>query len=416
MNIKTFRSAYRGLVRASVLLIMTAVLGLAVPFFDVAGVQAAAPGTVGSWTDAANSLPTALEEHASVTYNGYVYVFGGAGSGGAQDAVYYAPLSGDGSVGTWTTSPNSLPQGLEGPTAVVNNGYVYVAGGFTSGFNRSPAVYYAQLNGDGSVGSWTTSPNSLPAGLDLSSSVVHNGYIYVMGGYATGGQTNAVYYAPLNGDGSVGSWTTSPNSLPQAVYSPTAVVNDGYVYVMGGYASGGPIDGVYYAPLNGDGSVGSWTTSPNSLPQALDAAGSVVYDGFVYVIGGFGSGGTLQTVYYAPLNSDGSVGSWITSSNSLPQPLQFESAVSYNGYVYVLGGSDGEVDVNNVYYAPITGPAVSTPAATTAAASTGTVAGAPDTGSGSPVSHSGAPVLIILASIVALGAGIRLRVRSSNIR
>ena len=122
----------------------------------------------------------------------------------------------------------------------------------------------------GSIGSWTTSTNHLPLDISGATSVTYNGYIYVMGGTSssTGNKSSAIYYSKLNSDGSVGSWTTSGNSLPQALYYPSATTANGYIYVMGGYAAGYQ-NTVYYAKINSDGSVGSWTTSGNSLPQAI---------------------------------------------------------------------------------------------------------------------------------------------------
>ncbi len=253
----------------------------------------------------------------------------------------------------WTTSTSTLPQALNEATSVTYNGYVYVMGGMNNSGNSSfNTVYYAPLNSNGSVGSWTTSTNTLPQALGGATSVTYNGYVYVMGG-DNGSYTgqNTVYYAPLNSNGSVGSWTTSTSTLPQGLYGATSVIYNGYVYVMGGDNNNGSyLNTAYYAPLNTNGSVGSWTISSNTLPQALSGATSVTYNGYVYVMGGYYNG-NLNTVYYAPLNSNGSVGSWTTSTSTLPQGLNEATSVTYNGYVYVMGGwSDG------VYYTLLPGP------------------------------------------------------------
>ncbi len=253
----------------------------------------------------------------------------------------------------WTTSTSTLPQALNEATSVTYNGYVYVMGGMNNSGNSSfNTVYYAPLNSNGSVGSWTTSTNTLPQALGGATSVTYNGYVYVMGG-DNGSYTgqNTVYYAPLNSNGSVGSWTTSTSTLPQGLYGATSVTYNGYVYVMGGDNNNGSyLNTAYYAPLNTNGSVGSWTISSNTLPQALSGATSVTYNGYVYVMGGYYNG-NLNTVYYAPLNSNGSVGSWTTSTSTLPQGLNEATSVTYNGYVYVMGGwSDG------VYYTLLPGP------------------------------------------------------------
>lgn len=69
---------------------------------------------------------------------------------------------------------------------------------------------------------------------------------------------------------------------------------------------------VYYAPINSNGSLGSWTAT-TSLPNATDAATSIVYNGYVYELGGCAGSGTCSstaTVYYAGLNSIPHVGQY----------------------------------------------------------------------------------------------------------
>ncbi len=97
-----------------------------------------------------------------------------------------------------------------------------------------------------------------------------------------------------------------------------------------------------YTVTNNSG-IPPWTTSTSTLPQALNEATSVTYNGYVYVMGGMNNSGnsSFNTVYYAPLNSNGSVGSWTTSTNTLPQALSGATSVTYNGYVYVMGGYNG---------------------------------------------------------------------------
>jgi hypothetical protein len=69
---------------------------------------------------------------------------------------------------------------------------------------------------------------------------------------------------------------------------------------MGGYSNGEESDAVYSAPLGANGTIGAWATSPNSLPQALWASSAVTANGFVYNIGGT-NGEFFSDVYYAQL-------------------------------------------------------------------------------------------------------------------
>ncbi|OVE79123.1 hypothetical protein BVY00_01280 [bacterium G20] len=248
-------------------------------------------GSTGTWSTNTNALPAARSYPSSVTANGYVYVLGGSDGSTAQSTVYYAKLNSDGSIGSWTTNSNSLPAIRQEASAVTANGYVYMLGG-SDGTTAQSTVYYAKLNSDGSTGTWTTNANALTAGRFDASSVVANGYVYFIGGNNVSAQST-VYYAKLNSDGSTGTWTTNANALPATTAQHTSVVANGYVYVVGG---GGTT--VYYAKLNSDGSTGTWTTNANALPASRSLHSSVITNGYVYVLGG-NNAGAQTTVYYA---------------------------------------------------------------------------------------------------------------------
>ncbi len=357
----------------------------------VSHAYALSANTVSPWSTSSNSLTQGLNGLTSVTNNGYIYVMGGNSSGGASAAVYYAPINSNGSVGSWTTSSNSLPQALFGATSVVSGGYIYVVGG-TTGLSMSSAVYSAPINSNGSVGSWTTQAHSLPQTEYYATSITYNGYIYVIAGTGSGipDYVNTVYSAQLT-SGTVSSWTTSGNTLPTALSGTTAVTNNGYVYVIGGQNnSSSQVATVYYAQLN-SGSVGSWTTSSNSLPVAEDGMTASTYGGYVYIAGGQNASSVnVNTVYSAPLNSNGTVGSWTTSSNSLPSTPFLLTSVAYNDYFYVLGGYNSGSPQSSVYFANLSGAAypgvssktttVSTDSSTTVNVLSG-VSGDPDSAS-----------------------------------
>jgi N-acetylneuraminic acid mutarotase len=319
--------------------------------------SALSEGDVNAWQTASNTLPSATTSASSVTYNGYVYEIGGQNSSNIPvTSVSYAPLNSDGSVGTWTAT-TSLAVGIFAATSVVNNGYVYEIGGENVSGTYLATDYYAKLNPNGSLGSWTAT-TSLPHGTALATSVVNNGYVYEIGGVDRSGGfatiLSTVSYAPLNSDGSVGSWVTT-TSLPISVLNASSIVYNGYVYEIGGYNASNPFapaiyDTVYYAPLNSDGSVGTWQTASNTLPQGVYLATSVVNNGYVYEIGGDTGSANLDTVYYAPLNSDGSVGTWQTASNTLPATIISATSIVYNNYVYEISGYNSNA-LSTIYYA-----------------------------------------------------------------
>jgi hypothetical protein len=291
------------------------------------------------WQSTTN-LPANNDSFSSVVVNGYVYIFGGS----TGKTASYAKLNADGTIGTWQTA-NTMPgTGANWPDteAVAANGYVYIMGG-TDGTNTTNATYYAKVNNDGSLGAWQAG-TPLPTQLYRFGSVVHNGYVYAIGGKGgaatTGSSTtqNKTYYAKLNADGSLGNWNTSAQLLNGGTGDAdfrSVVVND-FVYVL----SSDVLPNSYASSFNSNGDISGWSTITNP-PQARYMYGAVVMNGFIYIVGGRESGFNNDTsaVWYTKPNLNGSVNSWSNLSASLPVARGFFRAVTYNGYIYALGGN-----------------------------------------------------------------------------
>jgi prepilin-type N-terminal cleavage/methylation domain-containing protein len=202
------------------------------------------------------------------------------------------------------------------------------------------------------IGTWNnTTP--LPGAVQFHSAVVNNGYIYTTGGLSAA-STSSVFYAPINSDGSISNWTSTA-ALPSAIYGHSAVVSNGYIYTIGGGGGSGVGIGsnVYFAPINATGSLGNWTSTTAIPDSGLSGRSAVTYNGYIYTTGGTdGSGNRTSTVLYAPINSTGSIGNW-TSTKALPSQLSGHSAVVYNGYIYTTAGSSNGIETSAVYFAPI---------------------------------------------------------------
>ena len=261
----------------------------------------------------------------------------------------------DGQLAAWATNANVLPGPRNTQASVTANGYVYAIGGIDNAGTPQSTVYYAKLNADGSTAVWSTNTNALPAARFQSSAVVANGYVYVIAGRdGSSVASSTVYYAKLNADGSTGTWTTSANALTAARYIQTAAVANGYVYVVGGLSSGAAAQStVYYAKLNADGSTSTWTTNANALPAIRYGQSTVVANGYIYAIAGNDGSGAQSTVYYAKLNADGSTAAWSTNANALTATRYDLTSVVSNGFVYASGGYSGGVAQSTVYYAKL---------------------------------------------------------------
>ncbi|MEK9196255.1 MAG: hypothetical protein AAB914_02695, partial [Patescibacteria group bacterium] len=131
----------------------------------------------------------------------------------------------------WTATP-STPTNRVYHTVVSGGGYIYSLGGSTTASGADKKVYYAQMMPNGALGSFATNTLDLPVNRSHHASVMANGYVYVMGGYDGSSVQSTVYYGRANPDGSISSWNTT-TALPSNVEDATALVNNGYVYVIG---------------------------------------------------------------------------------------------------------------------------------------------------------------------------------------
>jgi N-acetylneuraminic acid mutarotase len=308
-------------------------------------------GAVGSWT-ATTSFPTARQDFGNVVYGGYLYVISGSDYTGD---VQYAPINANGTVGSWTTNGTSFTTGRQGLSAIADNGYLYIMGGQNASANQLNDVQYAPINANGSIGSWAYS-SSFTTVRAYFGAIADNGYVYIMGGYNnSNGYLNDVQVAQINngGPGTLSGWT-STTSFSTGIYNPVSVAYNGYLYVMGGstyQTSGSFLNSVQYAPINANGTIGSWNITSGFNTGRTDFGG-VAYNGYVYVFGG-SNGTELNDVQYAPINANGTIGAW-AATTSFPTARSAFGSVVYNGYLYILGGyvASGSY-LNDVQYAPI---------------------------------------------------------------
>lgn len=232
----------------------------------------------------------------------------------------------------------SLPEPLETQAAAVNNGFLYVIGGLSNGI-ATGNVLYTKINPDGTLGAFQeTTP--LPYTLyRYLCGVVNNNFIYAIGGIADGSTTSSVLFAPILGDGTVGQWTYT-TSLPEPLQLHGTIASNGYLYVTGGSTapiaeSGDETKAVVYAPFDPDGTLGAFSSTTN-LPLADYKACPVVDRGAIVHLGGEVPQ-AISSVWYASSSQDGSLGAW-NNGTSLPYTDSATAIVNSNGSIVMMGG------------------------------------------------------------------------------
>lgn len=287
-------------------------------------------GTLGSWVSSPNQP---LQAHgagsALVQYSGYVYLLGGTT---ALTTVEYSKIQANGSLGTWQTG-SAFNSGRQGFGAVAYNNVLYAAG-------NSTTTEYAQIKADGSLGTWQVDNDTFAATVTQNGLVAHGGYLYAIGGRANGADA-ASMSAVIQTDGSISAWSVFP--LP-ILSGPTmhfgrALVSGGYIYIGAGY--GTETGEINYAPIQPDGEVWGWSTSSAfAVSEVLMRPGFVAYNGYLYGIGGeLETTGGTATTRYAKIATAGDIDRWSTSTIAAGRTNA--ATVAYGGYLYILGGQTG---------------------------------------------------------------------------
>jgi hypothetical protein len=175
------------------------------------------------------------------------------------------------------------------------------------------------------------------------SSVATDKFVWLFGGFGL----KSVYQARINSDGSIGSFNAA-GTLTTERTSSTAVRVGSWVYVIGGAGGTSPssnngLASVERAPINADGTLGTFADAGVSLMTNRWYHRSIVIGDYVYVFGGnsgpYCSPLLLKSIERARIKPNGDLGPFMDAGVS-NVVSRVDSAVVVNGsYVYVIGGS-----------------------------------------------------------------------------
>ena len=158
------------------------------------------------------------------------------------------------------------------------------------------------------------------------------------------------------------------SSLPLGLTDHQAIYLNGYVYAIGGRSNASDADTyatntVYYAAVNTDGSIGAWAQTTN-LPVARAVHGAAAYNGRIYAWGGWTQYyPTINTCIYASQNPDGTLGAWTLSATTIPDSATPETqmdafgrgTLNFGDVLYIINGEDNSgTSQNSCYYSKLT--------------------------------------------------------------
>jgi DNA-binding CsgD family transcriptional regulator len=220
------------------------------------------------WT-AHPALPYAQRASAAISFEGRIFVIGGATDSGVTGSAWrYDP-----STQTWAPL-NAKPTPVQDIGAVVLNGKIYIPGGrLTDGSITNKLEVF-----DPALGSWSER-RSLPAPRSAYALAAVDGRLYLFGGWDGTKVCDDVFaYDPTTD-----TWEQRP-AMPTARAYASASVVDGNIYVIGGENQGQQLDiNEQFSPAkSGDD---AWLQRA-ALPEPRSRFGSAALSNLIFVLGG----------------------------------------------------------------------------------------------------------------------------------
>ncbi|MGV3621160.1 MAG: hypothetical protein ACO1OB_10105 [Archangium sp.] len=227
---------------------------------------------------------------------------------------------------------------------------IYSVSGQTIGMNggeNTPRVQSLIMNDDGTPKEWVEEkPLSGEGRFHITATRVGR-WLFAMGGRTiTGKAMPDVWSAHIEDDGSLSDWSTArPFPAPRTHHASFAVGNR--LYALGGFdASTFTSDPTHYRDVlvatvdESTGALGEWQSQP--LPWDISTHSAAYSEGYVYVAGGFDNQlQLLGNVRRAKVNEDGTLGAF---QEFLPLPIpraHVHHTPVHEGRLYSVGGNIG---------------------------------------------------------------------------
>jgi N-acetylneuraminic acid mutarotase len=320
--------------------------GAGIPWQSQCGFNPSTQNDITGWTST-NGLAGATSFAASFVAKNYIYILGGDDGNGPLNTIQRASFDSDGNLSSTWSKVGSLP------VAMTNMGYVatkdrfYLIGGYDNSYSDITTVYSAPINTDGSLGTFRTEA-PLPAPRSSAVCFVIKDKLYAVGG----SNTNTVYRATVNSDGTLSRWESLPKFPTNIDYGNPMLIKD-RIYIFGTHDESTNSLKNYYATYDSDGDIGAWTYV-SDMPNDRYGLAIVCTDNYVFNIGGYKYINNKYTniSYRAPILTDGSIGDW-TQISDCPTAASGAQMVIVGNKIYFIGGVASNYS-NAVYSAVFT--------------------------------------------------------------
>ncbi|PZR09294.1 MAG: hypothetical protein DI536_22190 [Archangium gephyra] len=227
---------------------------------------------------------------------------------------------------------------------------IYSVSGQTIGMNggeNTPRVQSLIINDDGTLKAWVEEkPLSGEGRFHITATRVGR-WLYALGGRTvTGRAMPEVWSAHIEDDGSLSDWSTARAfPAPRTHHASFAVGNR--LYALGGFdAETFTSQPLHYRDVlvatvdEATGALGEWKSQP--LPWNISTHSATYADGYVYVVGGFDDQlQLLGNVRRAKVGEDGALGPFEEFSPLLVPRAHVHHTPIHDGRLYTVGGNVG---------------------------------------------------------------------------
>jgi hypothetical protein len=291
-----------------------------------------ADGTIRNWELNETALPIALWGHTADLINGYIVITGGSNdiNVNAISNVYSVKVEPNGELSTFTTQP-ALGINRNQHAAAVFNNRIYVAGGFDEVKSITNTVVYADVDLSGNLSAWQ-SATSLPEPLFGLTATSEQGLLIFSGGYNNneGFSIQYSYFADAT-SGAGFTWTQSNLYYEHFAHSQSFIHN-GKLYVLGGFnIFNVTMERAYFNDLNISSTVKM--TEGNFLGEVFDLGmnrqvNSIEYNGL---------GLENYNFYYRTATVDGTWSGWLSITDEFVHQINQE--LRYVQYMFTVSGA-----------------------------------------------------------------------------